>query len=69
MTEQTMVVLGTFLTIGLSINAFFLKSLVEKLTKIELELVKFSTKHSALEKIVDTHENEIEALKSHQRVQ
>lgn len=46
MSDEYLIGVAAFL---LSINAFFLKELVTGLKKIELEMVKFSTKHDNVE--------------------
>lgn len=52
MSPELMSVLGSIIVALLSINAYFFKDIVKTLKKIELEVMKLTTKHDRIEKDV-----------------
>jgi len=74
-------ILGSFVSLLLMVNAYFTRETLAKITKIELEMVRFTERHDAtdersrdnkkalehLRQIINRHENEIHSLKGGQQ--
>jgi formyltetrahydrofolate hydrolase len=61
--EPTLIVVGSFLTILMSVNAFFLKDILNNLQELKIELAKLLTDHSNYSALVDRHDREIDKMK------
>ena len=57
-------IIGFCLTLGITVNAFFLKSLVNKLHNIELTLAKLAENFKSNEKIINSHDHDLKSLRS-----
>lgn len=63
MENQSLIIVGSFLTILMSINAFFLKDILVNLQDLKIELAKLLTDHSNYSALVDRHDREIDGLR------
>lgn len=57
MAIQFLSVIGVLITIGLAINAFFIKELVEKLTQVRIDVATIASELNGVKRRVDTSEN------------
>lgn len=57
MTPEILGIIGVLISIGLAINAFFLKELVEKLTQVRIGVATIASELNGTIKRVDTSEN------------
>lgn len=55
-------IIGGVIAFLLAVNAYYFKDILGRLLKIELQLVKLLTEHKAIFKLVEKHDDEIEAL-------
>lgn len=63
MENQSLIILGGFLTVLMSVNAFFLKDILVNLQDLKIELAKLLTDHSNYSALVDRHDREIDKIK------
>ena len=61
--DTTLIIVGSFLTILMSINAFFLKDILNNLQDLKIELAKLLTDHSNYSALVDRHDRMIDQLR------
>lgn len=57
MPSEILAIIGVCISIGLAINAFFIRDLVEKLTQVRIGVGIMTSKTEATEKRIDTAEN------------
>lgn len=55
-------IIGWILGFLLSINAWYFKEMVKKLSSIELEMVKLTTEHSLMTSMVEKHDKKLDRL-------
>lgn len=62
MTLEISVVLGSFISLLLMVNAFFVKELVKSINEVKLELAKLVTQHDNTSDTVKVHAEDIKEL-------
>lgn len=61
--NTTLVIMGSLLTIGLGVNAFFLKDILKTLKSLELNFTKLNTEHGIYSKLVNKLMLDVDDLK------
>lgn len=61
--ETNLIILGSFLTVLMSVNAFFLKDILNNLQDLKVELAKLYTDHNNYSNLVDRHDREIDKIR------
>ena len=62
--EVTYSIIGFCITIGIAINAFFLKSLVTKLYNIEVLMARLSENFKNAEKTIDSQQDDLKSFRN-----
>lgn len=63
MNDVTIIITGTLLTLLMSVNAFFLKDILNNLQTVKIELAKLLTDHSHSKILVDSNARDIRDIR------
>jgi len=61
--ESVLILLGSFISLLLMVNAHFTRKTLEKISVVELRLVEYTTKHDATEERSKKNEKELDRLR------
>jgi len=60
MDSTTLLILGSFMSILLSVNAFFLKDILKTLKNLEFKFIELDTEHTMYAKLLNKHDDELD---------
>jgi len=60
MDNISLLILGSFVSLLMGVNAFFLKDILKTLKNLELKFIELDTEHSMYSKLVNKHDDELD---------
>ena len=63
MSNENLAIIGSFISILLTVNGFFIHSLVARLTKIEIELAGINANSISNGRLLEHHDEQIDQIK------